>query len=419
MSGMALTQLLLYFIVLTALAWPLGAFMARVYRSEPTFISRVLGPVERLLYRLSGVEAEDDMGWRRYAVAVLLFNLLGALVVYALQRLQGYLPLNPQEFGAVTPDSSFNTAVSFATNTNWQGYGGESTMSYLTQMLGLNVQNFVSAATGMAVLVAFIRGLVRRQANAIGNFWVDLTRSTLYVLLPLALLLSLAAGVARRGAELRQGGRSAADAVRRSGHTGQGRRAGEEGNDHDAVAAAGAGCVAGGDQAARHQRRWILQRQLGASLREPDAVLELPRGDRDSADTGGAVLHVRAVGQRSAPGLGNLCRDERDIPAADRWRDGRRGNTESARDRARCRDRRRQHGRQGDAPRRADLRAVGDGDDFRVERLGQLDARLVHAARGSGADVADPARRGGLSAASARGCTACWSSRSSRCSSPG
>jgi len=192
MSGMALTQLLLYFIVLTALAWPLGAFMARVYRSEPTFISRVLGPVERLLYRLSGIKPEDDMGWRRYAVAVLLFNLLGALVVYALQRLQGYLPLNPMEFGAVTPDSSFNTAVSFATNTNWQGYGGESTMSYLTQMLGLNVQNFVSAATGMAVLVAFIRGLVRRQANAIGNFWVDLTRSTLYVLLPLALLLSLA-----------------------------------------------------------------------------------------------------------------------------------------------------------------------------------------------------------------------------------
>jgi len=191
MSGMALTQLLLYFIVLTALAWPLGAFMARVYRSEPTFISRVLGPVERLLYRLSGVKPEEDMRWRRYAVAVLLFNLLGALVVYALQRLQGYLPLNPMDFGAVTPDSSFNTAVSFATNTNWQGYGGESTMSYLTQMLGLNVQNFVSAATGMAVLVAFIRGLVRRQANAIGNFWVDLTRSTLYILLPLALLLSL------------------------------------------------------------------------------------------------------------------------------------------------------------------------------------------------------------------------------------
>jgi K+-transporting ATPase ATPase A chain len=190
-SGNALLQIVLYFGVLTALAWPLGGYMARVYTGEPTFITRVLGPVERLVYRLCRVNPDEDMSWRRYAVAVLIFNLLGALLVYTLQRLQGFLPLNPQDFRAVTPDSSFNTAVSFATNTNWQGYGGESTMSYLTQMLGLNVQNFVSAATGMAVLVAFIRGMMRRQANAIGNFWVDLTRSTLYILLPLALVLSL------------------------------------------------------------------------------------------------------------------------------------------------------------------------------------------------------------------------------------
>jgi K+-transporting ATPase ATPase A chain len=191
MSGMGVLQIALYFAVLTALAWPLGRFMARVYQGEQTFLSPVLGPVEKILYRLAGVNAEDDMGWKRYAVAVLIFNLLGALAVYALQRLQGFLPLNPQDFGAVSPDSSFNTAVSFATNTNWQGYGGESTMSYLTQMLGLNVQNFVSAATGMAVLVAFVRGLMRRQSTAIGNFWVDLTRSTLYILLPLALVVSL------------------------------------------------------------------------------------------------------------------------------------------------------------------------------------------------------------------------------------
>ena len=191
MSGMGVAQIVLYFAALTALAWPLGRFMARVYLGEPTLLSPVLGPVERLLYRLAGVNAEDEMGWKRYAVAVLIFNLLGALAVYALQRLQGFLPLNPQDFGAVSPDSSFNTAVSFATNTNWQGYGGESTMSYLTQMLGLNVQNFVSAATGMAVLVAFVRGLMRRQSTAIGNFWVDLTRSTLYILLPLALVVSV------------------------------------------------------------------------------------------------------------------------------------------------------------------------------------------------------------------------------------
>ncbi len=164
MSGMGLLQIVIYFAVLTALAVPLGGFMARVYAGERTFLSPVLGPVERLIYRASGVRVDDDMHWKRYALAALVFNLLGALAVYALQRLQGMLPLNPQDLGAVSPDSSFNTAVSFATNTNWQGYGGESTMSYLTQMLGLNVQNFLSAATGMAVLVAFIRGFVRRQS---------------------------------------------------------------------------------------------------------------------------------------------------------------------------------------------------------------------------------------------------------------
>ncbi len=192
MSGFGVLQVVLYFAVLTALAYPLGGFIARVYSSERTLLSPLLGPVERLLYRATGVGQDDDMDWKRYAFAVLVFNLLGALAVYALQRLQGVLPLNPHDLGAVSPDSAFNTAVSFATNTNWQGYGGESTMSHLTQMLGLNVQNFLSAATGMAVLAAFVRGFVRRQATGIGNFWVDLTRSTLYVLLPLSFVLALA-----------------------------------------------------------------------------------------------------------------------------------------------------------------------------------------------------------------------------------
>jgi K+-transporting ATPase ATPase A chain len=177
--------------VLTALAVPLGSFMARVYRGEPTFLTPVVGPIERLIYKVIGVHADDAMDWKRYTFAALLFNVIGALVVYALQRLQGVLPLNPQAFGAVTPDSSFNTAISFATNTNWQGYGGESTMSYLTQMLGLNVQNFLSAAAGMAVLIALLRAFMRKQAATIGNFWVDLTRSTLYILLPLSLVLAL------------------------------------------------------------------------------------------------------------------------------------------------------------------------------------------------------------------------------------
>jgi K+-transporting ATPase ATPase A chain len=179
-------------VVLIALAKPLGAYMARVYEGRPFGLDRVLGPLERLIYRVSGVRADEEMGWQTYAWAMMLFNLAGFVAVYALQRLQGMLPLNPQGFGAVSSDSSFNTAVSFATNTNWQGYAGETTMSYLTQMLGLTVQNFLSAAAGMAVLVALIRGLARRSAQTIGNFWVDLTRSTLYILLPLSLVLAVA-----------------------------------------------------------------------------------------------------------------------------------------------------------------------------------------------------------------------------------
>jgi K+-transporting ATPase ATPase A chain len=149
-----------------------------------------LGPVERLTYRLIGPRAADEQGWKGYAIAVLLFNVLGLLAVYALERLQGSLPFNPQGFGGVAPDLAFNTAASFASNTNWQAYGGETTMSYLTQMAGLTVQNFVSAATGIAVLVALIRGLRARSASTLGNFWVDLTRITLYILLPLAVVLA-------------------------------------------------------------------------------------------------------------------------------------------------------------------------------------------------------------------------------------
>ena len=184
-------QIIFYFVALIALGYPLGHFIARVYKHERTFLDPVLGPVERFLYKLSGVNADEEMGWKQNAVAMLIFNAAGILVVYGLQRLQGVLMLNPQGFDAVTPDSSFNTAVSFATNTNWQGYSGETTMSYLTQMLGLTVQNFVSAASGMAVLALFIRGLARHSSKTLGNFWVDLTRSTLYILLPLAIVLSL------------------------------------------------------------------------------------------------------------------------------------------------------------------------------------------------------------------------------------
>ncbi|HWK49505.1 MAG TPA: potassium-transporting ATPase subunit KdpA, partial [Steroidobacter sp.] len=184
-------QIVMFAIVLTALVRPLGNFMAKVFQGERSWLTPVLGPVERGIYRLCGIDASSETSWKRYAIAVLLFNSIGFLAVYVIQLAQGVLPLNPQGFAGVEAKSAFNTAVSFASNTNWQGYGGESTMSYATQMLALTVQNFLSAASGMAVLVALIRGFARRQAQQIGNFYVDMTRGTLYVLLPLSLLLAL------------------------------------------------------------------------------------------------------------------------------------------------------------------------------------------------------------------------------------
>jgi K+-transporting ATPase ATPase A chain len=185
-------QFAFFILALLLLVKPLGFYMARVYQGERTFLTPLLAPVERLLYRLAGIKPEEEMGWKTYAVALLLFNLVGLLFLYLLLRLQYLLPLNPQNLGPVSPDLAFNIASSFATNTNWQSYGGETTLSYLSQMLGLTVQNFLSAATGIAVLIALIRGITRRATNKLGNFWVDLTRSTLYILLPLAIILALA-----------------------------------------------------------------------------------------------------------------------------------------------------------------------------------------------------------------------------------
>jgi K+-transporting ATPase ATPase A chain len=184
-------QIALYFIVLILLVKPLGLYMAKVYQGEHTLLDRPLRPVEGLFYRLFGINPQDEMDWKTYAIALLAFGLISFLVVYLIQRIQGFLPLNPEKFGPPSPDLSFNTAVSYSTNTNWQNYGGEATLSYLTQMAALTVQNFVSAAAGMAVLVAFIRALARKQTTKLGNFWVDLTRGTLYILLPLSILLAL------------------------------------------------------------------------------------------------------------------------------------------------------------------------------------------------------------------------------------
>jgi K+-transporting ATPase ATPase A chain len=178
-------------LITALLAFPLGEFMAKVFSGSRTFLTPLIAPVERMLYRLFRVDEKEEMSWKTYTLSLVIFNIIGILTVFVLQIVQGILPFNPQKFGSVRWDTALNTAISFGTNTNWQAYSGEQTMSYLTQMLGLTVQNFFSAAIGIAAVVAVIRGFIRKTSNAIGNFWVDLTRSIFYVLLPLAIIWSL------------------------------------------------------------------------------------------------------------------------------------------------------------------------------------------------------------------------------------
>ena len=191
MTTQSILLLVAFLAVLLAAGYPLGLYMAKVAGDGPVRGLGWLQTFENMLYRWCGLSADKAMGWKSYAIALIVFNTVGAVFVYGLQRLQGFLPLNPQGLGAVSPDSSFNTTVSFVANTNWQGYGGEQTMSYLTQMLGMACQNFFSAATGIAVIFALVRGFASRSGKSIGNFWVDLVRSTLYILLPLSLALSV------------------------------------------------------------------------------------------------------------------------------------------------------------------------------------------------------------------------------------
>jgi K+-transporting ATPase ATPase A chain len=192
MTGAGVTLFVVFLLLVLAGVKPLGLYMANVFEGRAIWPVRVGAPLERAIYRLCGIEPTSEMGWKQYAVGLLLFNALGALALYLLQRCQLWLPLNPQKFANLPADSAFNTAVSFITNTNWQSYAGESAMSYLTQMAGLAVQNFLSAASGIVVAIALIRGLARHSVQTIGNLWADLTRATLYVLLPLATVLSLA-----------------------------------------------------------------------------------------------------------------------------------------------------------------------------------------------------------------------------------
>ena len=186
-----LIQSLIFIFATLILVKPVGTYMARIYTGKDAGLNVWFGPVEKWTYRLSGIDHGQEMSWKQYAFSVVLFNIIGIVTVYAIQRFQSHLPLNPMSMPPVAPDLAFNTAVSFASNTNWQSYGGETTLSYFTQVVALTVQNFVSAATGMAVMVAFIRGFVQKQVNTIGNFWIDLVRSTLYILIPLSIVLAL------------------------------------------------------------------------------------------------------------------------------------------------------------------------------------------------------------------------------------
>ena len=193
MTSIGILHILVFFGLIVLVTKPVWLFMSRLFQGERTFLHPVLRPIERLVYKLCGVGEDQEQRWTHYAASLLSFSLFSFLFVYVLQRLQGYLPLNPQGFGTaqVPPDLAFNTAISFTTNTNWQGYSGESTLSYLVQMAALAVQNFVSAATGISVAIALIRGFARQATDRIGNFWVDLTRATLYVLIPISLVAAL------------------------------------------------------------------------------------------------------------------------------------------------------------------------------------------------------------------------------------
>lgn len=191
MTENGVIQIVLYLLILLLVIKPLGWYIARVYEEKPSGLDKIISPVERLTYRICNIQSQAEMDWKKYLTSMLLFNLLGFLVVYAIQRLQFYLPLNPEHFSNVNATLSFNTAVSFVSGTDWQAYGGETTLSYLTQMFAMTVQNFVSAATGMSLLIAFIRGLIRHETNDIGNFWVDMVRSVLYILLPLSFVFSI------------------------------------------------------------------------------------------------------------------------------------------------------------------------------------------------------------------------------------
>lgn len=413
MTFWGVVQIVVYLVILAALAKPLGWYMARVYEGQPTPLDRVLGPVERLLYRVFGAKPDQEMDWKTYAVAMIFFNAIGLVGLYALVRLQSLLPLNPQGLGAVSPDLSWNTAVSFATNTNWQNYGGETTMSYLTQMLGLAFHNFVSAATGMAVLVALIRGFARRSAKTIGNFWVDITRGTLYILMPLSFVLALilvSQGVVQTFTAYPTANLVQPTSYQQPQLDANGSPVTDpNGNPVTETVRVKQQVIAVGPAASQIAIKQlgtngggVLQCQLDSSIREPDAIHELFGDAIDPAHSGRTLLYLRQNGRRHATGLGCPCRYVHRPNSYDLCRLCRRVIRQPEYRGVGCQPglKRykywRQHGGKGSPLRSCQLCDLGYGHDRCFERLGQLYARLVYSAWRLGADRHARVQRGGV-----------------------
>ncbi len=299
MDGQGIAQIIVYAVALVALGYPLGIWMARIY-TVPRVAGRFLASIERGFYRVVRTDPTREQDWKGYGKTVLVFSVLFMGLLYAIQRLQGHLFLNPDHMKAVPAHLSLNTAASFITNTNWQFYGGEYTMSYLTQMAGLAVQNFVSAAVGIAVLAAVIRGISRRSSETIGNFWVDLYRTLAYLLVPLSIVVTVL--LVWQGVPQTFSGHATATTLQGA---------------HQAIAR-GPGRLADRDQAARDERRRLLQLELRRPVREPDGPLELHRDAGDPADPGGRGVHVREDGARATACLGRVRGDVRRLRARGR-----------------------------------------------------------------------------------------------------
>ena len=355
-------QIALFGVIVILITRPLGGYMTRVFDGERTFLSPILRPVERAVYWCCGVNEKEEQHWLTYAVALLFFSVAGFVSLYALQRLQWYLPFNPQGQTGVAPDLAFNTSVSFITNTNWQAYGGETTMGYLVQMAGLTVHNFVSAATGIALALALIRGFVRREAKTIGNFWVDLTRCTLYVLIPISVVMALA--LMWQGAPQNLGAYVDATTLEGAKQTiAQGPIASQE-------AIKELGTNGGG----------FLNANSAHPYENPTPLSNLIEMVLDLRDRRRAHQCLGSDGQGRAARLGDLCRDGPVVPC--RCYDCLLGRV--ARQPRLCAIQRRfdgqrhssgwQHGRKGGAVRPGALGFVGHGDDRHLLRRRQFDA---------------------------------------------